>query len=115
MIQVVNFTLKSSIVLIRNEIDSNLLLSAAVSNPCLMEPSSGKEYSNDPVFYGPDGNELTEEESAFLWNATSGPTDNYYDDDEYVAPSILLSDSKLLLIFNYFIVMFGFTEVIRML
>lgn len=49
-----------------------------------MEPSSGKEYSNDPVFYGPDGNELTEEESAFLWNATSGPTDNYYDDDEYV-------------------------------
>lgn len=90
--------------------------SAAVSNPCLMEPSSGKEYSNDPVFYGPDGNELTEEESAFLWNATSGPTDNYYDDDEYVSPSILLSDSKcltLLLIFYCYV--WFFTEVIRML
>lgn len=49
------------------------------------QPPSGKEFSNDPVFYGPDGNVLTEEESAFLWNATSGPSDQYYDDDdEYV-------------------------------
>lgn len=36
------------------------------------------------MFYGPDGNVLTEEESAFLWNATSGPNDNYFEDDEYV-------------------------------
>lgn len=55
---------------------------AATSTPMLMEPSTGKEYSNDPVFYGPDGNELTEEESAFLWNATCGPSDNCYEDDE---------------------------------
>lgn len=38
-----------------------------------------KDFSNDPVFYGPDGNVLTEEESAFLWNETY-----YDDDDEYV-------------------------------
>lgn len=38
-----------------------------------------KEFTNDPVFYGPDGNVLTEEESAFLWNETY-----YDDDDEYV-------------------------------
>lgn len=52
-----------------------------MSNPLLEQPS-GKEFSNDPVFYGPDGNVLTEEESAFLWNATTCPTENYYDDDE---------------------------------
>lgn len=53
-----------------------------MSNPLLEQPC-GKEFSNDPVFYGPDGNILTEEESAFLWNATTCPTDNFYDDDEY--------------------------------
>lgn len=60
-----------------------------MSNPLLEQPS-GKEFSNDPVFYGPDGNVLTEEESAFLWNATSCPTENYYDDDEYVFYIILI-------------------------
>lgn len=53
-----------------------------VSNPPMQDQHSGREYSNDPVFYGPDGNVLTEEESAFLWNATSCPTDNPYEDDE---------------------------------
>lgn len=48
----------------------------------MQDQNSGREYSNDPVFYGPDGNVLTEEESAFLWNATSCPTDNLYEDDE---------------------------------
>lgn len=38
-----------------------------------------KDFSNDPVFYGPDGKILSEEESAFLWNETY-----YDDDDEYV-------------------------------
>ncbi|XP_055308314.1 polyadenylate-binding protein-interacting protein 1 [Sitodiplosis mosellana] len=51
------------------------------SNP-LLDQQCGKEFSNDPVFYGPDGNVLTEEESAFLWNATTCPAENYYDDDE---------------------------------
>lgn len=49
------------------------------------EPQLQKDFSNDPVFYGPDGNILTEEESAFLWNVTSCPTETFYDDDdEYV-------------------------------
>lgn len=65
----------------------NILFDTAGSNPMLEpQPPAGKEYSNDPVFYGPDGNVLTEEESAFLWNATSGPSETFYDDDdEYVS------------------------------
>lgn len=43
---------------------------------------SGKEFSNDPVFYGPDGEILTDEESAFLWNATSYTGDGCYEDEE---------------------------------
>lgn len=50
----------------------------------MADQTSPKEFTNDPVFYGPDGNVLTEEESTFLWNATSCPNDSYYDDDEYV-------------------------------
>lgn len=54
----------------------------AVSNPLLVEQQpSGKEYSNDPVFYGPDGKILSEEESAFLWGATQ-PSNDYYDEEE---------------------------------
>lgn len=57
----------------------------SVSNPLMSEQQLQKDFSNDPVFYGPDGNVLTEEESAFLWNVTSCPTEAYYDDDdEYV-------------------------------
>lgn len=52
------------------------------SNPMLTDNAVGKDFSNDPVFYGPDGNILTEEESAFLWSATTCPTDNDDDDDE---------------------------------
>lgn len=54
----------------------------SVANPPMQDQHSGREYNNDPVFYGPDGNVLTEEESAFLWNATSCPSDNLYEDDE---------------------------------
>lgn len=50
----------------------------------MLDQSLSKEFNNDPVFYGPDGNVLTEEESAFLWNETACPPDTYYDDDEYV-------------------------------
>lgn len=48
----------------------------------LLDNAIGKDFSNDPVFYGPDGNILTEEESAFLWSATTCPTDNDDDDDD---------------------------------
>lgn len=50
----------------------------------MLDQPLSKEFNNDPVFYGPDGNVLTEEESAFLWNETACPPDSYYDDDEYV-------------------------------
>lgn len=43
----------------------------------ISDQAFGKEFSNEPVFYGPDGAVLTEEESAFLWNAA----DNFDDDD----------------------------------
>lgn len=49
-------------------------------NPLMPEQQVQKNFTNEPVFYGPDGNVLTEEESAFLWNETY----NYDDDDEYV-------------------------------
>lgn len=64
--------------------DNNLCSISTVSTSLLADQSLPKVFSNDPVFYGPDGNVLTEEESAFLWNATSGPNDNYFEDDEYV-------------------------------
>ncbi|XP_031621959.1 polyadenylate-binding protein-interacting protein 1 [Contarinia nasturtii] len=66
----------------RNMAETCRNIDNAASNSLLVEQPFGKEFSNDPVFYGPDGNILTEEESAFLWNATTCPTDNYYDDDE---------------------------------
>lgn len=55
---------------------------AALSQPLLVEPSSGTEFSNEPVFYGPDGNVLTDEERAFLWNVTSYPNEGYDDEEE---------------------------------
>lgn len=54
---------------------SPLILSKA-ANPLMPDQPVQKNFTNDPVFYGPDGNVLTEEESAFLWNET------YYDDDD---------------------------------
>lgn len=60
----------------------------AASNPLLVEQQpSGKEYSNDPVFYGPDGKILSEEESAFLWGATQPSNDYYDEEEEYVHTS----------------------------
>lgn len=56
---------------------------AALSQPLLVESGNGSEYSNDPVFYGPDGNVLTDEERAFLWNVTSCPHESEsYDEEE---------------------------------
>lgn len=55
------------------------LLSSIAANPLMPDQQVQKNFTNDPVFYGPDGNVLTEEESAFLWNETY-----YDDDDEYV-------------------------------
>ncbi|XP_052890730.1 polyadenylate-binding protein-interacting protein 1 isoform X2 [Anopheles moucheti] len=40
----------------------------------------GPEYQHEPVFYGPDGKMLTEEESSFL--ATGGQNPSSYDDDD---------------------------------
>lgn len=55
------------------------IFSPQAVNPLMPDQQVQKDFTNDPVFYGPDGNVLTEEESAFLWNET------YYDeDDEYV-------------------------------
>lgn len=48
--------------------------------PPLNNDNDNKEFFNEPVFYGPDGSILSEEENAFLWNASSGPNDGY--DDE---------------------------------
>lgn len=40
-----------------------------------------KEFKNEPVFYGPDGQILTEEESSFLSN--NAPIDGPEDLEEY--------------------------------
>lgn len=45
------------------------------------------------MFYGPDGKILTDEESAFLWNATSYPGDGFDDEEEYVAYAYALNQS----------------------
>lgn len=57
-------------------------LFTALSTPIPQPIDDSKAFNNDPVFYGPDGKILTDEESAFLWNVTSYPNDGYDDDEE---------------------------------
>lgn len=61
-----------------------------LSTPEPVVESNGKEFRNDPVFYGPDGQILSDEESAFLWNVTNYPADGY-DDDEDNDPDALVN------------------------
>lgn len=42
------------------------------------------KYTDDPVFYGPDGKIITEEESNFLSSAAFAADNGDDDDDEYV-------------------------------
>jgi len=49
----------------------------ALSAPVPIDDLNNQDFSNDPVFYGPDGQVLTDEESAFLWSATSYPSDGF--------------------------------------
>lgn len=58
-----------------------------------MSECDNKEFTNEPVFYGPDGKILTEEENAFLWNACSGPNDGY-EDEVYVFFFVALTSIK---------------------
>lgn len=41
-----------------------------------------QEFTNEPVFYGPDGKIITEEESTFLSGIPAYPSDNFDDYDE---------------------------------
>lgn len=40
------------------------------------------EFTNEPVFYGPDGKIITEEESSFLSGIPAYPSDNFDEDDD---------------------------------
>lgn len=44
--------------------------------------NSMQEFTNEPVFYGPDGKIITEEESSFLSGITAYPSETFDDDDE---------------------------------
>lgn len=48
--------------------------------PPLNNDNDNKEFSNEPVFYGPDGSILSEEENAFLWSASAGPNEGLEDE-----------------------------------
>ena len=61
---------------------NDFLFVSVLSTPEPVVESNGKEFRNDPVFYGPDGQILSDEESAFLWNVTNYPADGYDDDEE---------------------------------
>lgn len=47
--------------------------------------NSQQAFTNDPVFYGPDGKIITEEESSFLSGILTAATESHDDDEEYVA------------------------------
>ena len=51
-----------------------------------------KVFTNEPVFYGPDGKIISEEESTFLSSLTACPSGNFDDfDDEYASVVTLQS------------------------
>lgn len=62
-----------------------LAFSAALSTSVNIEPHNNSHtvFSNDPVFYGPDGKIITEEESSFLSGILNAATETQTEDEEY--------------------------------
>lgn len=60
-----------------------LLDRLALASSVHIDHNSQQAFTNDPVFYGPDGKIITEEESSFLSGILTAATDNV-DDEEYV-------------------------------
>lgn len=55
--------------------------SVALASSVHIDHNSQQAFTNDPVFYGPDGKIITEEESSFLSGILTAATDTL-DDEE---------------------------------
>lgn len=56
---------------------------SALASTVHIEHNNQQAFTNDPVFYGPDGKIITEEESSFLSGILKEATEPL-DDEEYV-------------------------------
>lgn len=77
-----------------------------VSAVLAMGGVGGLEYNDSPVFYGPDGEVLTEEENSFLetnMGNKQNPAYNGYDDDDDVFALIDETDPEVRLAFKDFV------------